>query len=74
MWHAACQGMEGAAVGIWCAHGEGRAKFPDPAIQRAVLDAGLAPIRCRSLPTLPQCTHACMAFPAPAVHNNSRLG
>jgi hypothetical protein len=40
------QGMEGAAVGIWCAHGEGRAKFPDPGVQRAVLEQGLAPIRC----------------------------
>ena len=40
------QGMEGAAVGIWCAHGEGRAKFPDPDVQRAVLEQGLAPIRC----------------------------
>ena len=42
------QGMEGAAVGIWCAHGEGCAKFPDPAVQHAVLEQGLAPIRCPS--------------------------
>lgn len=46
------QGMEGANVGIWCAHGEGRAVFPDPAIHDAVLQHQLAPIRC-SLPSLP---------------------
>lgn len=39
------KGMEGAALGIWCAHGEGRAVFPDPAIQEAVLQHNLAPVR-----------------------------
>lgn len=37
--------MEGAQVGIWCAHGEGRAVFPDPAIMTQVVDQQLAPIR-----------------------------
>ncbi len=35
-------------MGIWCAHGEGRAHFPDPQVKQAVLEGGLAPIR--SLP------------------------
>jgi phosphoribosylformylglycinamidine synthase len=39
--------MAGARMGIWCAHGEGRAIFPDPAVLDAVLADGLAPIRCR---------------------------
>ena len=39
------QGMGGSSIGIWCAHGEGRAHFPDPQVQQAVLNEGLAPIR-----------------------------
>ena len=39
--------MEGARVGIWCAHGEGRAHFPDAAVQNTVLEQNLAPIRCK---------------------------
>jgi phosphoribosylformylglycinamidine synthase len=38
-------GMAGATLGVWCAHGEGRATFPDPAVEAAVLAGGLAPIR-----------------------------
>ncbi|GBF90353.1 hypothetical protein Rsub_02459 [Raphidocelis subcapitata] len=38
-------GMGGASVGVWCAHGEGQALFPDPAVEKAVVAAGLAPIR-----------------------------
>jgi phosphoribosylformylglycinamidine synthase len=38
-------GMGGAKVGVWCAHGEGQALFPDPAVEKRVLDSGLAPIR-----------------------------
>ena len=38
-------GMAGATVGVWCAHGEGRATFPSPAVEAAVLAGGLAPIR-----------------------------
>ncbi|KIZ03655.1 phosphoribosylformylglycinamidinesynthase [Monoraphidium neglectum] len=37
--------MGGAKVGVWCAHGEGQALFPDPAVEKRVLDSGLAPIR-----------------------------
>jgi phosphoribosylformylglycinamidine synthase len=37
--------MAGANVGIWVAHGEGRAYFPDPEIQERVLAEGLAPVR-----------------------------
>lgn len=32
-------------MGIWCAHGEGRAHFPDPQVKQAVLEGGLAPLR-----------------------------
>ena len=39
------KGMGGASVGVWCAHGEGQALFPDPAVERLVLEKGLAPIR-----------------------------
>jgi phosphoribosylformylglycinamidine synthase len=39
------QGMAGATLGIWVAHGEGRAYFPDPEIQDHVLSQGLAPVR-----------------------------
>jgi phosphoribosylformylglycinamidine synthase len=39
------KGMAGATLGIWVAHGEGRAYFPDPEIQERVLADGLAPVR-----------------------------
>ena len=39
------KGMDGASLGIWCAHGEGRVRFPDPGVRDRVLDAGLAPLR-----------------------------
>ena len=39
------KGMEGSALGIWVAHGEGKAHFPDDKIYREVLDKNLAPIR-----------------------------
>ena len=39
------RGMEGSTLGVWVAHGEGKAYFPEPSdLQRAV-DAGLAPVR-----------------------------
>ena len=38
-------GMDGASLGIWVAHGEGRAYFPDGDILQHVLDRNLAPIR-----------------------------
>jgi phosphoribosylformylglycinamidine synthase len=37
--------MAGARLGVWVAHGEGRAYFPDPAIHEQVLAKGLAPVR-----------------------------
>jgi phosphoribosylformylglycinamidine synthase len=39
------RGMEGARLGIWSVHGEGRAYFPDPHVLKRVEDAGLAPVR-----------------------------
>ncbi|TNF54766.1 phosphoribosylformylglycinamidine synthase, partial [bacterium] len=39
------QGMEGSVLGIWVAHGEGRAYFPDEDIYREIEDSRLAPIR-----------------------------
>lgn len=39
------KGMKGSTIGVWCAHGEGRALFPDSAIQKSVVAEGLAPIR-----------------------------
>jgi phosphoribosylformylglycinamidine synthase len=38
-------GMEGSTLGIWVAHGEGRALFPDSAVLERVDGEGLAPIR-----------------------------
>ena len=32
-------------MGVWVAHGEGRAHFPDDAVREEVLAAGLAPLR-----------------------------
>lgn len=39
------KGMEGSVLGIWVAHGEGLAFFPDEGIRKRVLDEGLAPVR-----------------------------
>jgi phosphoribosylformylglycinamidine synthase len=39
------RGMEGSTLGIWLAHGEGRAYFPDPEILEKVERERLAPIR-----------------------------
>jgi phosphoribosylformylglycinamidine synthase len=39
------KGMGGATMGVWCAHGEGRAHFPDAAVRDAALAGGLAPVR-----------------------------
>lgn len=38
-------GMGGSTIGVWAAHGEGQVLFPEPAVQAAVLDKKLAPIR-----------------------------
>jgi phosphoribosylformylglycinamidine synthase len=39
------RGMEGATLGIWVAHGEGQAFFPETSILDRVQDEGLAPLR-----------------------------
>jgi phosphoribosylformylglycinamidine synthase len=39
------RGMEGATLGIWVAHGEGQAYFPEPAVMEQVLEQKLAPLR-----------------------------
>ena len=39
------RGMEGATLGVWLAHGEGRAFFPDSEVLRRVEAEGLAPVR-----------------------------
>jgi len=39
------KGMEGSALGIWVAHGEGRVYFPDKDMMQEVLEKDLAPIR-----------------------------
>ncbi|CAM9146490.1 unnamed protein product [Scytosiphon promiscuus] len=38
-------GMEGSSLGVWVAHGEGRAHFPDPASRKTAVEGGLAPVR-----------------------------
>ena len=39
------RGMEGSTLGIWVAHGEGKAYFPETSILEKVKQEGLAPIR-----------------------------
>ncbi|KAL6009834.1 hypothetical protein ACLOJK_000264 [Asimina triloba] len=39
------RGMEGSTLGVWAAHGEGRAYFPDKGILDCVMDSNLAPLR-----------------------------
>jgi phosphoribosylformylglycinamidine synthase len=39
------EGMEGSTLGIWVAHGEGRAYFPEAAVLEKVESDGLAPLR-----------------------------
>ena len=39
------KGMEGTTLGVWCAHGEGKVKFPDQAVRDRIIRDGLAPIR-----------------------------
>ena len=39
------QGMEGANIGVWCAHGEGKLTFPDNDTRDFVMEKNLAPIR-----------------------------
>lgn len=37
--------MGGTTVGVWVAHGEGKALFPDPAVLTRVKEQNLAPVR-----------------------------
>jgi len=39
------KGMGGAQIGVWCAHGEGQAIFPDAQVKAVVDAGGLAPIK-----------------------------
>jgi phosphoribosylformylglycinamidine synthase len=39
------KGMEGSALGVWVAHGEGRVYFPDKDMMQEVFEKDLAPIR-----------------------------
>ncbi|XP_058185439.1 probable phosphoribosylformylglycinamidine synthase, chloroplastic/mitochondrial [Rhododendron vialii] len=39
------KGMEGSTLGVWAAHGEGRAYFPDGGVLDRVLASNLAPLR-----------------------------
>jgi phosphoribosylformylglycinamidine synthase len=39
------KGMENSVLGVWVAHGEGLAYFPDGSIKQKVLADGLAPAR-----------------------------
>ncbi len=39
------KGMEGSVLGIWVAHGEGRALFPDAEIKKRIINSNLAPVR-----------------------------
>ncbi|KAL5554538.1 hypothetical protein UlMin_041939 [Ulmus minor] len=39
------KGMEGSTLGVWTAHGEGRAYFPDDGVFDRVLHSNLAPVR-----------------------------
>lgn len=39
------KGMEGSTLGVWAAHGEGRAYFPDNQVLDHVIGSDLAPIR-----------------------------
>ncbi|KAL6581115.1 hypothetical protein OROMI_007038 [Orobanche minor] len=39
------KGMEGSTLGVWAAHGEGRAFFPDDDVFDSVMKSNLAPVR-----------------------------
>ncbi|KAJ6844156.1 putative phosphoribosylformylglycinamidine synthase, chloroplastic/mitochondrial [Iris pallida] len=39
------KGMQGSSLGVWAAHGEGRAYFPDKVVQDRILELNLAPLR-----------------------------
>lgn len=37
--------MDGTSIGVWVAHGEGRAVFPSEEVRQMVMKERLAPIR-----------------------------
>ncbi|CAN6298028.1 unnamed protein product [Urochloa humidicola] len=39
------KGMEGSTLGVWSAHGEGKASFPDENVLASVVKSNLAPVR-----------------------------
>ncbi|KAH7670802.1 phosphoribosylformylglycinamidine synthase protein [Dioscorea alata] len=39
------EGMQGSTLGVWSAHGEGRAFFPDDEVLNRILKSDLAPVR-----------------------------
>ncbi|KAK7290152.1 hypothetical protein RIF29_04373 [Crotalaria pallida] len=39
------KGMEGSTLGVWAAHGEGRAYFPDEGVLERIVHSELAPVR-----------------------------
>ncbi|CAL4926982.1 unnamed protein product [Urochloa decumbens] len=39
------KGMEGSTLGVWSAHGEGKASFPDKNVLGTVVKSNLAPVR-----------------------------
>ncbi|CAN6287048.1 unnamed protein product [Urochloa humidicola] len=39
------KGMEGSTLGVWSAHGEGKASFPDENVLATVVKSNLAPVR-----------------------------
>ncbi|KAK6933134.1 Phosphoribosylformylglycinamidine synthase, N-terminal [Dillenia turbinata] len=39
------KGMKGSTLGVWAAHGEGKAYFPDNRVMDSVLNSNLAPLR-----------------------------
>ncbi|KAF6151385.1 hypothetical protein GIB67_012245 [Kingdonia uniflora] len=39
------KGMEGSKLGVWSAHGEGRAYFPDNGVRNSIFESDLAPLR-----------------------------
>ncbi|CAI9109174.1 OLC1v1008946C2 [Oldenlandia corymbosa var. corymbosa] len=39
------KGMEGSTLGVWAAHGEGRAYFPNDDVRSSVLNLNLAPVK-----------------------------
>ncbi|KAL1527588.1 hypothetical protein AB1Y20_008975 [Prymnesium parvum] len=39
------KGMEGSSMGVWVAHGEGKAHFPQPELKQQLIDKRMAPIR-----------------------------